>query len=675
MLLLLTVACRAETLTGRYIVELQQDAAFSNQSFSLKQDQRALSDNPSDITEKNGFKRPDLPSDDKRQRFFSYEVKTTFIESISWQLLYATNLLVTFELIMTSKTHPPGSTSYSCSPVEGIVTVGWLLKNYWNPDSSFFKPIKQSGVRLARGNEPIAITTMMHGSGYNQQQPQQQSQLSESSGQQAPQAISQQTGSFTSPLYSGFGDGFGDPQQQAHTLGLDCFVHPCYGICIFRSSFENMGPDERSLNSEESLARLTEAKPGQNSCPHNCLCYGCIWNFDPANETSSDPSIIELQWASGDQFQVHGIDDKPVNTTAALEQVSCHLTMVDEDGELRNCEKVYKSVASLLNHQRKIHTGKKTCLATVVEKDGRQRPCGEVCKNASNLSNHRRRVHSGQQTCNFTVVEEDGQQRPCGTVWKNAGALSNHKIRTHTGQQTCDVTVVEKDGQQRPCGTVCKSTRALSFHKRGYHSGQKTCEVIVVGKDDKPQPCGRVCKNSITLSHHKRNAHTAQRTCDLIVVGKDGQPRPCGKLCKSAQSFSCHKFNQHTGKKTCNLTVVEENDQQRPCGTVCKNAKALWIHKLGYHSEQKTCDVIVVDEYGLQRPCGKVYKNVSALCDHKRRPHTGLQACDVMTVGEDGKQWPCGRVYKNAKALSVHKRIHRKRKPVAANQKDAVSPP
>ncbi|WOG26989.1 hypothetical protein [Endozoicomonas sp. 8E] len=367
-------------MTRRYIVELKQDALFSNQSFFIKPEQRALSDNPSDIADKNGFVRSGLPSDYKRQRFFSYEVKTTFIESISWQLLYATNLLFAFELITTSKAPPLGTTSYSWLPIEGIVTVGWLLKSYWNPDSTLFKPSEQTEVRLTQGSQPFAITAMMHGSGDEQQQ----SQLSESSGQQPPQATSQPTSAFASSLYSGSGDGYGDPQQHSHTLGLDCFVHPCHGVCTFRS------------------------------------------HPDSANERSDDPFDIQLQ--------VRGINDNPVNTTAPAVPVNCKLTIVDEDGQLRNCEGVYKSVKSLLDHQRRVHSGKKTCLATVVEKDGRRRPCGKLCKNAKTLSDHKRRAHSGQKKCVVTVVGRDGLQRPCGKICKSTKALSSHRLGFHSGQ-------------------------------------------------------------------------------------------------------------------------------------------------------------------------------------------------------------------------------------------------
>ncbi len=673
LLLFLTVACQAETLTRRYIVELQQDAAFSNQSFSIKPDQRLLSDNPSDIADKNNFITPDLASDYKRQSFFSYKVKTTLIESISWQLLYATNLLVAFELIMTSKAPPLGATSYSWLPIEEIATVGWLLKNYWNPYSALFKLIEQSEIRLTQGNQPFAITTMMHGSGYEQQQP--QSQLPESSDQQAPQTTRQPTSAFTNPLSSGSGDGFRDPKQHAHTLGLDCFVHPCHGVCKFRSSSENMGPAERSLKSEESLASHSGTTPEQNSCPHNCLCYRCVRHSDPANETSNNPIAIQLQWAFGQPFQVHDIDDNPANTTPSPVPVPCNLTILEEDGQLRNCEKVYKSVQSLLNHKRQVHTGQKTCLTPVVGEDGLLRPCGKVCKNLVALSNHRRSTHTGQQTCNVIMVTEDGRERLCGKVCKSGGAMSSHKKNVHSRQRTCGETVVGEDGQLRPCGKLFRSTQSLSTHKYSRHTGQKTCDMPLVREDGRQWPCGTVCKSNKALSDHKRGYHSGQKICEVIVIGEDGKQQPCGRVCKNAYILSSHKQRHHSEQKTCDVIVADEDRQQRPCGKVCKSVQDLSCHKSRYHCGQQTCNAILVSEDGQQRPCGTVCKNKRTLSGHRRSAHTGQQTCDVTMVGEDGQPQPCGKVYKNVNTFSKHKRTHRKRKPVDTNQKDTLSTP
>ncbi|WOG26984.1 hypothetical protein [Endozoicomonas sp. 8E] len=166
---------------------------------------------------------------------------------------------------------------------------------------------------------------------------------------------------------------------------------------------------------------------------------------------------------------------------------------------------------------------------------------------------------------------------------------------------------------------------------------QIACNLKMVDKDGRLRPCGEVWKNVSALANHRIKAHTGQQTFNVIMITEDGQERPCGKVCMNARALSNHKKSTHTGQRTCDVTLVGQDGQQRPCGTVCKSTKALSAHKLGCHSGQKTCEVIV--------------------------------------VGKEGKAQPCGRTCKNAGALSNHKRIHRKRKPFDANQKDGSSPP
>ncbi|WP_257254312.1 MULTISPECIES: hypothetical protein [unclassified Endozoicomonas] len=60
----------------------------------------------------------DLPTYYKRQRPFSCEVKTTFIGSVAWQWLYATNLLVAYGMILTTADTPPGTNPYSWVALE-----------------------------------------------------------------------------------------------------------------------------------------------------------------------------------------------------------------------------------------------------------------------------------------------------------------------------------------------------------------------------------------------------------------------------------------------------------------------------------------------------------------------------------------------------------------------------
>lgn len=120
LLKLLSVVCQAEPLTERFVVELEQNAVFTNQSFSVKDDQHKWPDSPSDITDTNGYARSDLPLDEKRHKPVGYGVKTTLIESISWQWLCATHLLVSYKLILTTKDSPLCYTPYSWVPVEDV---------------------------------------------------------------------------------------------------------------------------------------------------------------------------------------------------------------------------------------------------------------------------------------------------------------------------------------------------------------------------------------------------------------------------------------------------------------------------------------------------------------------------------------------------------------------------
>lgn len=105
LLVSLSAACQAELLTRRFIVELETDEGTLKQNLSIKRSWQTLPENLSEIGNTDTYPGSVSPPDRKRHNLYSYGVKTTLTESISWQLLYATNLLVDFELILTTKTH------------------------------------------------------------------------------------------------------------------------------------------------------------------------------------------------------------------------------------------------------------------------------------------------------------------------------------------------------------------------------------------------------------------------------------------------------------------------------------------------------------------------------------------------------------------------------------------
>ncbi|WP_422135228.1 hypothetical protein [Endozoicomonas sp. ALD040] len=565
LLFSLSVVCQVEAVTGRFIVDLGQDTASLKQGFSIKHDRPELPVNPSDIAVTNGNAESDSPPDDKRHRSYSYSVKTTLIELISWQLLCATDLLVAYELKLTGKDVP----LYSWLPLEAVVVIGWLIKSYWNPDSLLLNSIEQQKMRP---DYPLRAITMMFGSGQNPEK----YPPSESSSQPAIRAAVHHTGYLTNLLYSDSGGGNGGPRQYAHTLGLNCFVHPCYGVCRYQLSPDSREFVESPLNSVEhstgSTGQLSDDVPMPSYFPVN------------SNDWFIASVLLNL---GGHCLQ----EERRISSTQS------YFTPPMETSETQQTARGSSQSGQYpprISRARRLKTADRsshrTCEVILVGEDGRQRRCDKVCKNASALSSHKSSFHSGQKTCKEILVAEDGQRRPCRKICKHAQALSVHKKREHSVQQICKVKVVAKDRQQRPCGKACKNTAALSIHKSNYHTGQKTCDLPVFARDGQQKPCGKVCQHAQALSTHKKKDHGVQKSCVVTVAGEDGQQRPCGKVCKNALALSQHKSSVHSEPKTCDVSVVGEDGQQWRCGRVFKNAHTLSVHK-GLHRKRKPVEV------------------------------------------------------------------------------------
>ncbi|WP_257253556.1 MULTISPECIES: hypothetical protein [unclassified Endozoicomonas] len=674
LILLSTVVCQAQPLTERDIVALIQYVNFSNQSFSIKSGMHTFPGTWQDIADTNSYAELDSTVDDKRHSFNIYGLKTTIIESNFWRSLYANHLLIDYELFLTSKGPPLCTKPSSWLPVEVLVSVGWLLKSYWHLNSPSFNTIDQKEATSTerQGDNQFTTMAMTHGSG-DDQLPYLSSKSSE---QQVKRTTSQPTNCFTNLMYFGYGDGSRDPYQPLHTLGLNCFIFPCFGVCCFRPSPDIRGAAEWTMNSlENSAGNPTLSMSAEAACAtvsagsfnddlimHENLTLNAddsivtnellsLINHDLPEENGTSPPVC---FTSGGitHYQQGLSNHKRKNNT---ELRNCVVNVVGKDRLTRPCGKVFKNAKSLSSHKSKYHSGQETCNVIMVGRDGRQWSCGTVCKSLRSLSTHKRRIHCGQQTCDVTVVGEDGLHQPCGTVCKNPNALSEHKSRKHSGQKKCSVTVAGEDGQLRECGKVCKDAEALTNHKTRNHTAQRICLETVVGEDGQLRTCGKVSKNARNQAYHKRREHSGRQICDATVVGENGLPRPCGKVCKNAGNLSVHKRGYHTGQKTCDVTVSGKDGQPQPCKLVCENSKALADHRRRTHTGKKTCDVTVVGEDGQLRPCGKVFKNTGTLSYHKRREHTGQQICCMTLVGEDGRPRPCGKICKNAQTLYYHK--------------------
>ncbi|WOG27111.1 hypothetical protein [Endozoicomonas sp. 8E] len=434
----MSVTCQDKHWTGRFTVGLEQKSGFANQGFSIKHSLNTLSGKPYVSADINGYSGPDSLPDNTRHITLIYKLNRNIIKSISWHFLCATQLLVAYKVTLTTRGETLSFAPYSWLPAEMIVIVGWLLKSYWRVDSPLFNPIQQPDVieQQASQNHLPAIIVMMLSSGNKPLN----YQPSQSSSQRAPQATSQSVSYFSHTLHSNSGNGNGDPQQHQHTLGLNCFVDPCHGVCQFRSLSDNRGPDECLQNSPETAQ--AGASNGQSSCPDlaNKPYFGCIGYLDPVNgkdarknspvETFCDLFDIENPYDSGIMFDIkaYDIDNDPANSFNFIGSMSAETGFKDD-------------TAGTLNDD-----------PSMLRNDYVPRELTSSCQSA--LANHRRKYRR-QKACDVAKIGNDGQ------------TLSDHKIKKdHSRQKICDFTVIREDGLEGPCGRVCNNINALRKHKR-----------------------------------------------------------------------------------------------------------------------------------------------------------------------------------------------------------------
>ncbi|WOG28482.1 hypothetical protein [Endozoicomonas sp. 8E] len=258
----LSAICQAKSLKRSLVVEFEQNGGFQSGSFSIKSGQHPLSGILSYPADKNDYAGSTLPPENESFRLGGYDVKTSLVESVLWQLVHATNLPVVYELVLTTHDGTLSGKPYSWLPVEAFVAVGWLMKNYWNPDSPLFNPMDQ--VETSH-YDPFVITTMMlPGRDQPSSQPSSQ-QSSQQPTQRASGTLTRLTDSFANLLSSGFGGDDQGPDQQQHTLGLNCYVDSCHGVCKLLQSSDNSA--EGPLNSVKSSTAHEGATSGQASSP------------------------------------------------------------------------------------------------------------------------------------------------------------------------------------------------------------------------------------------------------------------------------------------------------------------------------------------------------------------------------------------------------------------------
>ncbi len=381
VLLLSSMVCQAKTLTRRCVVELQQDAGSLIGNFSIKRDLNTLSFTPSDIVGTNGYSGSIFRPDNKPHRLGSYGLKTSFIESISWQLIYGTNLLVAYELVLSTRAAAMSTKPYSWTPVEALVVVGWLLKSCWNSDSPLSDPIEQL---KASQDDPFAISAMM----LPGQNPHPRSEIQNNAHIQnnfRGQINQQEHGPASPTLYQT--DSRAPDITRSRRIECDVIMVAEDG------QRQRCGKVFRTVQGRSLHVRRSHCVPK--------FCYALII----LNDGRRRP--CEMSFRNQEMLSRH-------RTQCHIEPAFCDLIVVGEDSEQRVCGKVYRNIAeqqghSLLNHEgewdiRWSHPGRRDHIigshfcdmaGLVDDGEGRQvwQLCGRIFSTLEELYCHRSGYH------------------------------------------------------------------------------------------------------------------------------------------------------------------------------------------------------------------------------------------------------------------------------------------
>ncbi|WP_422412468.1 MULTISPECIES: hypothetical protein [unclassified Endozoicomonas] len=470
LLLPLSVVCGAEELVRPFVAELAKDQD-TDQVFSSKRNLNTLLDSSLDIDDTNSYTDPSLLADATSGELNGYGLATTCIETISWQLLYATQLLVAYGLALITHEAPPGSKPDSRLPEEALITVGMLLKSYWNPESLLFNPADEPEAASISTQEdyPFAITTMVL-PGKSQKENGQQSQASASSGQQASGKITRLRRFFAKRL-SRRRDGKEDPEQPQHTYGLDCYVDSCNGVCRFRPPPSGGEMAQAVENCPVCLDKLTDviATPccSQKIDKHclqkvilstsQCSCPLCRGNLSSLAQLPDFRSCSEVQRDYNELTTVSSSQtDSSVNTTQHNRHNLGPACFVDScNGGIcrrlppyhrrRVAEEVARPIAPAIffvgTTQHNLHTLGSNCPVY---------PCYGICRllppyrfeTEGRASSSQRASFAaitrtcGRLICRVTRIDEDGQWQLCGRLFRNVVVLVAHR-EDHAGERTC----------------------------------------------------------------------------------------------------------------------------------------------------------------------------------------------------------------------------------------------
>ena len=239
----MSFVCLAGSQTHSFIVEIEQNAGSPSQNFSVKPepdtlpamqaiDIESLQGKPTEITNTNDYSGSDSPPDDKPYGPGGlWESLSAVLESVSWQLLYATNEVIGYKLFLTLQEGSYQHRPFSWEPVMTTVVVGWLSRSHWNPELPIFNQLDEQESKQQRELQIITLMDRPCGGYSSSTRPWGQGQ--------SFNMFSTFTG-YSYPLIANYPFRYGDdpdrPIPPRHTQDENCPLQPCchQRHCILR---------------------------------------------------------------------------------------------------------------------------------------------------------------------------------------------------------------------------------------------------------------------------------------------------------------------------------------------------------------------------------------------------------------------------------------------------------
>ncbi|WP_187300028.1 C2H2-type zinc finger protein [Endozoicomonas montiporae] len=455
-------------------------------------DMEPLQGKPTEIISTNCYSGSDTPPEDKPYRPRGlWESLTTVVESVTLQLLYASNEVIGYELLLTLQEDSLSPQPFLWIPVVATVVVGWLSRNRWNPETPLFNQLDEQ--EFNKQHELQIISFMF--------EPPSNSSHSSMVLFDPPQP----NYPHSSRVYNaranthGGGDG-GGWQESQHTLGDNCYIGCCWGRCQYAlpnealvydnqydtDQYKNIFADGYGQQTYGQANTEKDYTGGTNHSTHteNCVWVSCLdptFFFDSDSESTDAATHFTSMNSNSCTTEANSttpsksvaivnpscrtrIDSSHIENTNSSSRSKVGMNREDEKNHFQCniCDRTFVSKNSLYSHKSHYHSGGLICPE-----------CREELPSKKALYDHNRSKHTGVQIC---LV--------CNEELPNKKALDDHNRSEHTEEQTCPVP---------ECCKKLPSKKALSNHKSQYHTGKQVCTV-----------CSKTLPNKRALYYHKK---------------------------------------------------------------------------------------------------------------------------------------------------------------------------